>query len=197
MCGILIDEKDEARLKKLGVKDSKLLSPKQRKEMFKDILAIAKSYHIITITPEQIDAALNSPDLNLNWLEAITSAKIINELKPDTAILDCPSTNIQAYTDYVEKFLEVKTKIISEHKADENYPVVSAASIIAKVTRDEEIEKIKKKYNIQFGSGYPSDPRTKEFIKKEYQKYPEIFRKTWSTYKKIAEGKTQSTLHTF
>jgi len=197
MCGILIEEKDEARLKKLGVKDSKLLSPKRRKEMFPEILAIAKSYQVIIISAEQIDAALNSPDLNLNWLEAITSAKIINELKPDTAILDCPSTNIQAYKEYVENLLEVKTEIISEHKADENYPVVSAASIIAKVTRDEEIEKIKEKYNIQFGSGYPADPRTKEFIKKYYQKYPKIFRKTWSTYKKVAAAKTQSTLTKF
>ncbi len=197
MCGILIEEKDIAKLKNIKVKDSKMLTPLQRESMFNKILAVAKSYHVITITPEQIDLALNSADLNLNWLEAITSAKIINELKPNQAILDCPSNNIQAYKDYVTKLLNVDAEIIAEHKADEKYPVVSAASIIAKVIRDQEIKEIHKKYNINFGSGYPSDPKTKEFIQKNHDKYPEIFRKTWATYKKIAENKNQKSLKQF
>ena len=47
----------------------------------------------------------------------------------------------------------------------------SAASIIAKTTRDAEIEKIKKKIGIDFGSGYTSDPVTCKFLKENSHKY--------------------------
>ena len=88
-------------------------------------------------------------------------------------------------------------KLVLEHKADLNYPVVSAASILAKVTRDAEIEKIKKEIGVDFGSGYMSDPRTSEFLKKNYKKYPEIFRKSWAPYQKIIGAKSQKNLSDF
>ncbi|MAE13458.1 ribonuclease HII, partial [Candidatus Woesearchaeota archaeon] len=84
----------------------------------------------------------------------------------------------------------------AEHKADLNHPIVSAASIIAKVTRDREIEKIKQKIKIDFGSGYPADPKTQAFIKNNHDKY-DIFRTTWKTYKNIAQTKQQTSLNTF
>ena len=120
--------------------------------------------------------------------------KIINKLKPDKAILDAPSNNIEAYADYVKN--KVKCEILAEHKADANYPVVGAASILAKVTRDREIEKIKEKVGKDIGSGYPSDPITQEFLKKNWNKY-DFFRKSWETYKKIAKEKNQSKLGDF
>jgi len=88
-------------------------------------------------------------------------------------------------------------KIISEHKADENYPVVSAASILAKVTRDEEIEKIKQQIGVNFGSGYPSDETTQRFLEENYDKYPDIFRKTWKSYKNVLKQKSQKGLGEF
>jgi ribonuclease HII len=77
------------------------------------------------------------------------------------------------------------------HQADAIYPVVSAASIIAKVRRDELIEELKKELGIDFGSGYPSDPKTKEFLikwgKKHSGKFPEIVRQSWQTVENIRE----------
>jgi ribonuclease HII len=117
---------------------------------------------------------------------------------PDKAVLDCPSPNIRAYKEYVKKQLDdKKIKIIAEHKADVKYPVVSAASILAKVTRDREIEKLKKKIGMNFGSGYPSDAITKGFLKKHYKDFPDIFRKTWASYKKVAGDKKQKNLGEF
>ena len=170
MCGVLIDEKDSSKLKAIGVKDSKLLTPMQREQLFNKIKEIVKEYEIVIIPASDIDDALESEHLNLNWLEAITSAKIINKLDPDKAILDCPSTNIKAYSDYVNKNLNVDVKIIAEHKADVKYPVVSAASILAKVTRDMEIKKIKDKIGINLVSGYPSDETTQQFLKENWSK---------------------------
>ncbi len=198
MCGITIDEKKEKDLKKIGAKDSKLLTPKQREYLYKKIIAIVKDYKVEILSPKMIDDALNSPDLNLNWLEALTSAKIINKLKPDKVILDCPSNNIKAYSDYVMKHLDnKKIELIAEHKADLNHPVVGAASIIAKVLRDKEIEKIKKIIKVNFGSGYPSDPITQEFLKKNYKKYKQYFRQTWSTYTEVKNQAGQKKLGEF
>jgi ribonuclease HII len=195
--GVIIEEKDEPKLKAIGVKDSKLLTPAQREVLFKKIIAVVKDYSIKILEPHQIDAALNDPDLNLNWLEANTMAAIINELKPDKVIVDCPSNNIKAFTDYLKNKLKVKADIKAEHKADLNHPVVSAASILAKVTRDKEIEKIKQKIKQNIGSGYPADPITQEFLKKNYKKYPKIFRKTWASYRNVAGPEKQKNLGEF
>lgn len=197
MAGVLIKEKDEPKLKKLGVKDSKLLTPKQRTSLFSKIIKAVDKHKIIIVSPDEVDKAVNSDSMNLNWLEAKKSVKIIEELKPDLAILDCPSNNIKSYKSYVVSRLKHKTQIQAEHKADLNYPVVSAASILAKVTRDKEIGKIKKKIGIDFGSGYPSDPKTVEFLKNNYDKFPEIFRHSWVSYKRAAEKKKQKRLGDF
>lgn len=198
MCGVLIDEKDSAKLKKLGVKDSKLLPPKKREELYPKILKLVKDYKIIVADNKEIDAALVSDSLNLNWLEADKTAEIINHLSPDKAIVDLPSTNEPNYRRYLMKKIKNKEiELILEHKADVKYPVVSAASIIAKVTRDAEIEKLKKEIGIDFGSGYSHDPLTIDFVNKHFKKYDYIFRKTWMTYKEVIEKAGQKTLADF
>lgn len=199
MCGILIKEEDEQKLKKINVKDSKLLTKKQREALYKKIIDIAKKYKIIIINTEEIDMAVKGHDgLNLNWLEANKSAEIINNLNPEKAIIDSPSNNINKYKNYL--FKKIKNKevdLILEHKADLNYPIVSAASIIAKVTRDREIEKIKKKIKIDFGSGYMSDPKTVAFLENNYESYKELFRKSWLPYQDILNKKFQKRLEDF
>ncbi len=198
MAGVLVDEKREKELKELGVKDSKLLSPGTRAALFDKIKKIAKKYKIISVSPAEIDEALGSESLNLNWLEAQKGAEIINALKPDKAIVDSPSTNCISYKIYIEKLLDnKKIEMIVENKADVNYVSCAAASILAKVTRDEAIEKIKKEIGSDFGSGYPADPKTKLFLEKNYNKHHEIFRKTWATFKKAAKDNSQSKLGEF
>ena len=196
ICGVLIEEDQEKELKEIGAKDSKLLTKKQREHISKEILKIITKYKTITISPQEIDDALNSEESNLNKLEAIKTAMIINYLKPDKVILDCPSVNIKSYVDYLKTFLKYEPKIRAEHKA-EIHPSVAAASILAKVIAEEELKKLKRKYKIEFGSGYPSDPVTQKFLRENYNKYPEIFRKTWVTYRNISEIKKQKSLADF
>ena len=197
IAGVVADEKNLDRLKSLGVKDSKLLTPKRREELFEQVKSIVESYEIIIVPPQEIDDALNSESLNLNWLEAIKTAMIINKLNAKKAYIDSPSTNLKAYADYMRIYVKDKdVNLICEHKADVKYVVVSAASILAKVTRDREIEKLKEKYG-DLGSGYPSDPVTKEFLKNNWNKHPEIFRKTWSSYKVYSGKEKNSSLSSF
>lgn len=197
LAGVSIEQNKLKLLEKRGVKDSKLIPPTIREDLSKEIKKIVESYKIIIIPPKDIDKELNSPDSNLNKLEGTKIAEIINDLEADESVVDCPSTNAKAFSSFLKEKIKVKTKLICEHKADLNHVIVGAASILAKVTRDKEIEKIKKKINIQFGTGYPSDPRTKEFLRRYYNQYPEIFRKTWKTYKKVVENKNQKSLVDF
>ncbi|MEK6816222.1 MAG: ribonuclease HII [Nanoarchaeota archaeon] len=197
IAGVVADESVLDKLKSLGVKDSKLLSPKRREELFEQIKSIVHSYEIIIVPPQEIDDALNSESLNLNWLEAIKTAMIINKLDAKKAYIDSPSNNLRAYADYMRVYVKDKNvTLICEHKADVKYVVVSAASILAKVTRDREIEKLKEKYG-DLGSGYPSDPVTKEFLKNNWSKHPEIFRKTWASYKVYSDKLSQKSLSNF
>jgi ribonuclease HII len=187
IAGAMINEGDE---KLLGeVKDSKLLPHKKRVELWASITSIAE-YKIIAVSPKEIDEAVESVgnDMNLNWLEAKHQAIIINELNPDKVIIDCPHPIPKKYEDHLRKLLKNKNvNIVCEHKADVNYPICSAASILAKVRREEEMDKIKKKYG-DTGPGYPANPKTQKFIKENYQKYPEIFRKSWSTFKNVEKA---------
>ena len=191
VAGAMIEQGKE---KQLGdVKDSKLVSQKNRIILERQIKKQTK-YEILVVEPEIIDAAVLSGELNLNWLEAHKQAEIINKLKPDKAIIDCPSINCKGYEEYLKKLIKIKNiELVVEHKADDKYPICSAASILAKTEREKQMGDIKRKYG-NTGSGYPADPNTKEYIKNNWDKSPEIFRKSWSTYKRFAQKKAQKTL---
>lgn len=193
-----MDEKDLPELSRIQVKDSKLLLPKKREELAKQLKKF--KHKTIIIEPAEIDDAVKGNDgLNLNWLEARKTADILNELKPDKAYIDSPSPNLKAYTSYIRDYLhnKEKTEIVAEHKADVKYPIVSAASIIAKSVREEEVKKIEKMIGQSIGSGYPSNPICRAFLKANWSKYPEIFRKTWISYKKVARQVGQTKLKTY
>lgn len=191
LAGVLADEKQIEQFKFLKVRDSKMLTPKQRTFLASKIKKIATAYKIAQVSASEIDESL-AHGINLNKVEAQKMAEAINGLtksiKEAEVIVDCPSVNIATWKNYLLQYISnpKKIKLKCEHKADVHYPTVSAASIIAKVTRDNEIEKIKKKYNVEIGSGYPSDPICIKFLKtskaKELEKLG-LIRKSWQTWK--------------
>lgn len=196
--GVLIEEEKEEKLKTMGVKDSKLVLPKNRSILYRKIKSAAKKCEVLVIGPAEIDHAVNGNDgLNLNWLEAIKSAEIINSLNPDRVYIDCPSPNRPAYVSYLRRFLNNKeVEIFAEHKAESKFPVVAAASILSKVVRDAEVRKLEKKYG-KIGPGYQSNPITKKFIEENWEKHPEIFRKSWITWQNHKKAKGQKKLGEF
>lgn len=204
LAGVLVDDKQLEILKKLEVKDSKMLSSKQREFLAVQIKKNVTAFCILRASPEEIDTKIAN-GINLNKIEALKTAEIINVLSKRAAkaeaIIDCPSNNIAAWQNYLSQHIhdKAKVKLRCEHKADVNYPVVSAASILAKVTRDEEVEKIGKRINEDIGSGYPSDPVTVEFLKKYSRKYKDsgIFRKSWQTWKTEEKKKGQRKIGEF
>jgi ribonuclease HII len=210
MAACWVDEKEEHLLKEAGAKDSKMLTPMQREGTLERLEALKADgkigFELTILSPEEIDAAVESEGDNLNLLELRTSAQLINkalrtkEGKHITkALIDCPTKNTTKYANDIRKLLDRKIEVIAEHKADVTYPVVSAASIVAKVNRDKEIETLQKKIGQPLGSGYPADPFTQAFLKKNYKKkeYAKIFRKSWQTYKNVVEASKQSSLFHF
>ncbi|MFH2021345.1 MAG: ribonuclease HII [archaeon] len=196
MAGVLIDESDEPKLKGIGVKDSKLLTPKERESLFKKILWIIKDHKIISLTPDIIDETLISEKTNLNKLEAETTSQIINALQPQKAIIDLPDKNAGRYQEMIKTgLIDKKTLLVTEHKADFNYPCVAAASILAKVTRDRYIEFLKEKIGEDFGSGYMTDEKTVKFLEKNWNN-PKVnfFRREWASWKNMQREKTQTRL---
>jgi ribonuclease HII len=189
IAGVLMPEQDLPRLTELKVKDSKLLSPHRREILAVEIKRIAQKYSVIKLQPKDIDIVVETARKlhKLNRLEAQTMAKIIEELKPDKAYVDASDVLEERYKQHILECLPHGVEIISEHKADRTYPIVSAASIIAKTERDHEISELSAKHG-DLGSGYPSDSRTMAFLQKccaeKAGEYPDFVRKSWKPAKK-------------
>ena len=189
LCGVCFKESRLSYLTEIGVKDSKKLTAKRRRILAKLIKESCSSFKIIIVPPNEIDQR-EEKRITLNRLEELKMAEIVRELKPDSIYIDAVDVNEARFTQSILNLLNYNPKeIISKHKADDLFPIVSAASIIAKDKRDTLIEELKEKYG-DFGFGYPSDLRTTDFLRewiRKNQKIPPFARKTWATTKKIVD----------
>jgi ribonuclease HII len=178
----VIDSNDNAMLKKLGVKDSKQVPKDEREKLFKEIKHIAKEYHTLHISANEIDKQREKD--SLNYIETKMAAKLINKLKcrPEYIYVDCPQTSTNKYKDNLYALIDLDTKLVVENKADINYVCVSAASILAKVERDSELEKTEKELGFALGCGYPHDEITLKALNKLEKFKPDFIRKSWQTY---------------
>ncbi len=200
LCVALCEKDKEPFLKSLGVKDSKMLAPEKREELAREI----KKYchiHVQKITAKEINSLMKK-GVSLNEIEAMFVSKALLEIDLDIAkqvdriYIDSPDTVAERFTNRIKSHFPsdavISSKLHSSHKADVVYPIASAASIIAKVTRDEEIEKIKKEIGCDFGTGYPHDELTIQCIKDNVDNpvLLKYLRTEWSTAKRIiAEAK--------
>jgi ribonuclease HII len=163
-----------------GVKDSKKLSRKKRSELY-NMLIDNDSIGIYTAIIEAEDIDRERKNISLNDIEIKMMGGLIELLKPEYAYIDACSSNAENFGTAISEKIKHHTKIIAEHKADERYPIVSGASIIAKVCRDLIIEDIKKKVQYDFGSGYPSDPKTIKYISEPTGNDSKYVRHSWKT----------------
>jgi len=192
LCGAMFDQKTLDELKAAGVKDSKLLGPKRRETLAKLIVKKAIKFEIIELSSTEIDELRLIKKINLNEVEAMSFAKIIDRLKPKIAYVDSTDPNPKMFAERLKRHMRTKSKLVVENYADRKYVAVSAASIVAKVRRDERIAELHQRYG-DFGSGYSSDSRTIIFLERwvrEHGKLPEFARKSWETARRI-EGQVK------
>ncbi len=187
IAGIAIKRTKINKLKKQGIRDSKKLTPLARERLYKKIINIVDDYYVARIPPKIIDKSVFNH--SLNHLEAQYMAKVILKLSPSIAYVDSCDVNPRRFGKEISK-LTVHSKIKSYHHADSKFVVVSAASILAKVSRDRAITRLNKKYDI--GSGYPSDLKTKMFLKKSIKLYKSLtfLRKSWKPVQILIKKKT-------
>ena len=182
IAGVSLDRTKIKKLSSMGIRDSKKLSPAARERLYKKIIKYADNYYIARISPRVIDGSVKKH--NLNFLEAKYMAKVISKLQPNISYVDSCDVNPKRYGNEINKMAK-SGKIRSYHHADSKFVIVSAASILAKVSRDRALAKLRKvHYNL--GSGYPSDSKTINFVANYVsngQEIPSFVRKSWKPYK--------------
>ncbi len=201
----------EGKLSRIGVRDSKMLTRRKRRFLLEEINAIAEEVGIYRISNTEINEAMRNK-ISINEVEALNFARLIDSVRivPDRIYVDSPDVVSERFGMRIRLFSKrrielygMKTKrreeggkairIIAEHKADARYPVVSAASIIAKVTRDDEIERIRDEVGMKIGSGYPSDKYTIDAIRSDLKtnRLSPYIRNRWKTMNIIKQLKIE------
>lgn len=197
VAGVAIRESKISELRRLGVRDSKTLTPRARAKLFGEIVKVVDSICINKVEPEEVDGSVMLHELNR--LEAKVMARVIDSIGADEVYLDCCDVNPARYRKCIEQRLNYRPKrLYSLHHADSLHLAVSAASIIAKITRDQEIQEIRDKYGAEIGSGYPSDMTTMDFIRRWVAgngKPPGFARKSWKPLRMMLEQMAQCTLY--
>lgn len=189
LCGALFDPRTLEELRAIGVRDSKQISPGRREILAKVIAEKARGLEIVEFTPREIDNYRLVKKVNLNELEAKTFAGMINRLKPELVFLDSPDPNPKLFERRLRKYLTFTPRIVAENFADQKYTAVAAASIVAKVRRDQRLAELRQRHG-DLGSGYPADPVTISFLKRWVQEHgslPDFARRSWETARRIEE----------
>ncbi|MEM5829800.1 MAG: ribonuclease HII [Candidatus Aenigmatarchaeota archaeon] len=201
IAGVVVEKRDEKKLKRIGVRDSKTLSPRRREELAKKIEEIAKNIIILRVQPCRIDA-YRAKGINLDKIEAMKMAEIIEMCGAKKVFIDSLEQNTKRFENLIRSFLKEKdVELVVKNYLDESVPVVSAASIIAKVGRDAVVEEIKKKEGVDFGIGYSHDPKTIEFLKRLIKerkgKLPSYVRQSWITIQELKKKSLQQKIKDF
>ncbi|KAG5518876.1 hypothetical protein PMAC_002407 [Pneumocystis sp. 'macacae'] len=196
-------------LKKYGFSDSKTLTPEQRKQLMQMLytnneLKKNVGWSISMVSARKISEGMLQPDksYNLNAQAHDTTIQLLSEIYIDTV---GPSSSYQVKLQQ----LFPQANIIVKEKADSIYPIVSTASICAKVSRDNALAKAAI-HQESWGSGYPSgnnslyknsikliyiDPITCKWLKNTMDPifgWPyEIVRYSWQTAKDLLEKDAQ------
>lgn len=189
--------RDQRWLKALGVRDSKRLSPQRREQLAVEIRR--KASDEVIIIPAHVLDSLRA-DRSLNILEAEVFAAAIARFSPRSAYVDAADVSEENFRRAIERCLPTPCRLVSEHYADDTYPVVSAAGILAKVTRDREIRRIEADLGQRIGSGYCHDPTTLEFLRSWLRKHgqpPPHCRTSWETTRRLLSELGQETLDRF
>jgi ribonuclease HII len=184
VCGVSI-EGDEV-LRKMGVRDSKKLSRSKREDLSEKIRMVVSGVEIVEVGASDID--LLREEMTLNQLETKVFASIIKKLNPEIAYVDAADVDEERFAKEICDEIGCKMNIVSKHKADDTYPVVSAASILAKVRRDALVLSIEDEIGEPIGSGYASDPVTIRFIESwlaRHESLPPHTRKSWDTSSRL------------
>lgn len=198
--GFMVDEEKLDDVEQLGVKDSKKLSERKRERLAEELRERGEPF-LEEIEADEIDELREI--MSLNEIEIQGFVKVIEKSDADKVILDLPEPNAERFIGKLKKDLPASyadREFVAEHGADDTFPIVSAASIIAKSARENHVEELHEKYGYDFKSGYPHDSPTIQFLEKyieEKGELPSETRRSWSTSQRLLDEAEQSGLGDF
>jgi ribonuclease HII len=180
-----------------GVGDSKAIAAGRREELAAAIRDVADAVGVAEITVGRID----DPETDMNALTVAAHAEALAEVavEGDEAYVDAGDTNAVRFERNVASETPLSLDVRGEHGADETYPVVGAASIVAKVEREAHVTSLCAEYG-DVGSGYPGDPSTRAFLREyvsEHGRLPACARESWQTSRDVLAARKQSSLGDF
>lgn len=198
--GFMVDEEELDEVEDLGVKDSKKLSDKKRERLAKELREKGETF-LEEIEASEIDELREV--MSLNEIEIQGFCNVIERSDAEKIFVDLPEPNGERFINKMKRELPsrfMQREFVAEHGADDTYPVVSAASIIAKSARENHVEELHSKYGYDFKSGYPHEKPTINFLEKfvdEKGELPPETRRSWSTAERILKESGQSGLGDF
>ncbi|QGA80088.1 ribonuclease HII [Candidatus Nanohalobium constans] len=198
--GFMVEESRLDEVEGLGVKDSKKLSDKKREDLAEKLREVGKPF-LKEITASEIDDLREVMSLNEIEIQGFTD--VIERSDADKIIVDLPEPDGDRFINKMKRELPASfsdREFIAEHEADDNFPIVSAASIIAKSARENHVDELKEKYGYDFKSGYPHDKPTINFLEdylEEKGELPPETRLSWSTAERIVKENSQKSFDEF
>lgn len=181
-----------------GIDDSKRLAPAERERLARTLREDERvAVGIAAIEPDRIDA----PETDMNSLTVAAHAEAATPVveRGMAGICDAGDVDAARFVRRVTECLPEGVSLAGEHGADEVHAIVGAASVVAKVERDTRIRALESEYGA-VGSGYPSDPTTREFLSSyvaEHGELPDCARASWKTCEDALAAAQQGTLAGF
>lgn len=192
---------DEADLP-ADVADSKRLSESKRESLAAELReSPAVDTAVGVITTDEIDA----PETDMNGLTVTAQVRALGDVAGDgdRALVDAGDVSESRFGRRVQEGVVesgVDIDVTAEHGADDDSRLVGAASVVAKVERDRRIAAINEEYDAAVGSGYPSDPTTRQFLADyvdHHGELPACARASWATAEDVLAAAAQSELAEF
>jgi len=179
-----------------SVGDSKSIPPDRRERLAAGIRDVA-DVALVEVPVERID----DPATDMGTLTVAAHAEALASVVADgvACTVDAADADATRFGRRVEARLDAAASITAEHGADDKDPLVGAASIVAKVERDDHVASLAEEYGT-VGSGYPSDPTTRQFLQEfvgDRGRLPACARSSWATCDDVLAAREQCTLGEF
>jgi ribonuclease HII len=184
--GYLLEEADVDAIREAGGRDSKGMTAARRAAAAEQLRGLGEGWRTVSISAAEIDRG------NLNTLEEDAFVRISAELAPDAVQIDAPVAprGIEAFRlRMAGRFDLPLERVTATPRAENRFPAVGAASVLAKVERDAALERIREQHGA-VGSGYPSDPVTRAYLTDLLRRgadLPEFVRTRWDTLNRLRE----------
>lgn len=191
---VAVHASDLERVRESGACDSKALSPARREEVYAKLEAFARIASV-ELAPPEIDRFVRHG--KLNELEARAFGEVVRPFGPARVTVDACDTNAARFGLRVAWHAGDGFRVESRHRADEEDPLVGAASIVAKVRRDRAVRRLAQELGTDIGSGYPSDATTVEFVRRvarRGRRLPPWLRASWATTERVLGPRPTRTL---